>query len=77
MQNYDEQTGNGTGFVLDLLSPDSIYNTVDWAVNTWFKRHEHIEKMQKKAMSQDFTWDTSAKKYLEVYQKAVTAKQHR
>lgn len=77
VQNYDEQKGSGTGFVLDLLSPDSIYNTVDWAVNTWFKHHEHIEKMQKKAMAQDFTWDTSAKKYLEVYQKAVTAKQHR
>lgn len=75
VQNYDEQTGSGTGFVLDVLSPESIYNTVDWAVNAWFKHREHITKMQKKGMSQDFTWDTSAKKYLEVYQKAVTAKQ--
>lgn len=71
IENYDEQTGNGTGFVLNLLTPESIYNTVDWAVNTWFKHPEHIAKMRKRGMAKDFTWDTSAKQYLEVYRKAL------
>ena len=71
VENYDEKTGKGTGFVLNLLTPESIYNTVDWAVNAWFKHPEHIVKMRKRGMAKDFTWDTSAKQYLAVYQEAV------
>ncbi|EPF47511.1 glycogen/starch synthase, ADP-glucose type [Treponema vincentii F0403] len=74
VENYNEQTGDGTGFVLNLLTPESIYNTVNWAVNAWFKHPEHIVKMQKRGMAKDFTWDTSAKQYLAVYQEAVENK---
>lgn len=71
VENYDEKTGSGTGFTLDLLTPESIYNTVNWAVNAWFKHPEHIVKMRKRAMVKDFSWDTSAKQYVAVYQQAV------
>ena len=74
VENYDEQTGSGTGFVLNVLTPDSVYNTVNWAVNAWFKNPEHIAKMRKRGMAKDFTWDTSAKQYLAVYQKAIENK---
>jgi len=74
VENYNEQTGGGTGFVLNLLTPESVYHTVDWAVNAWFKHPEHIVKMQKRGMAKDFTWDTSAKKYLEVYHRAIADK---
>jgi len=74
VENYDEQTGAGTGFVLNLLTPESIYNTVDWAVNAWFKHPDHITEMRKRGMAKDFSWDTSARQYLEVYQKAIDNK---
>ena len=71
VENYDEETGGGTGFVLDDLTPQSVYNTIDWAVRTWVNRPEHIKAMQKRAMKKDFTWTSSAKQYLKVYQEAL------
>jgi len=67
VQNFDEKTGDGTGFMFDYLSPSSIYDTVTWAVWTWYNRRKAIKKMQERAMSQDFSWELSAKKYVEMY----------
>jgi len=67
VQNFDEMTGTGTGFMFDYLSPSSIYDTVTWAVWTWHNKRKAIKKMQERAMSQDFSWELSAKKYVEMY----------
>ncbi|MCL2472417.1 MAG: glycogen synthase, partial [Treponema sp.] len=32
VDNYDQDTGDGTGFMFDDLTPQAIYNTVGWAV---------------------------------------------
>ena len=71
VENYSEQTGEGTGFVLDNLTPQSIYDTVGWAAYAWFNKKAHILKMQKKGMDQQFGWDTSAKHYEDVYKSAL------
>ncbi len=44
--NYDEATGGGTGFIFNDLSPDSLADTIGWAVSTWYDRPEHIEAMR-------------------------------
>jgi starch synthase len=64
VENFNESTGNGTGFMFDQLNPSSIYNTVGWAVWAWYNRKNDIEKMQKRGMSQDFSWELSAKNTL-------------
>ena len=71
VENYNEQTGGGTGFMFDNLDPSSIYNTVGWAVWAWYNCREHIEAMRIRAMSQDFSWEKSAKKYVQMYEKAI------
>lgn len=71
VQNYDEATGEGTGFILDNLTPDAIYDTVGWANYAWYNKRDHIEKMKKRAMAQKFGWDISAAKYVEVYERAL------
>lgn len=71
VENYNEQTGEGTGFVLDNLTPQSIYDTVGWAAYAWFNKKEHIKKMQKRGMEQQFGWNTSAKHYEDVYNSAL------
>ena len=71
VQNYNEQTGEGTGFVLDNLTPQSIYDTVGWAIYAWYNKKDHIEAMKQRAMKQKFGWDESAKKYVEVYENAL------
>jgi starch synthase len=67
VENFVQETGAGTGFIFDDLTPNAIYNTVGWAVWAWYNRREFIEAMRLRAMAQDFSWEKSAKKYLEIY----------
>ena len=71
VENYDEPTGEGTGFIFDLLTPLSIYDTVGWALWTWFNRSEHIASMQQRAMAERFSWEASAARYAELYRGAI------
>jgi starch synthase len=71
VENFDEDTGGGTGFMFDELTPSSIYNTVGWAVWAWYNRREDIEKMRLRGMKQDFSWEKSAEKYVELYEKTA------
>jgi starch synthase len=68
VENFDQETGAGTGFVFDDLTPNAIYNTIGWAVWAWYNRREHIEAMRLRAMERDFSWEKSARKYLEIYE---------
>ena len=60
--NYDEATGGGTGFMFDDLHPESLANTIGWAVSTWYDRPDHIAGMRKRAMAQDFSWERAARR---------------
>ena len=71
VQNYNQDTGDGTGFVFDQLSPSAIYNTVGWATWAYYNRHEDIMKMQNRGMVQNFGWDIAAQSYLDVYKEAL------
>jgi starch synthase len=71
VEQYDEKTGEGTGFLFDSLTPSSIYNTVGWAVWAFYNKKEHIGKMQKKGMKKDFSWDKSAINYVDIYSDAL------
>jgi starch synthase len=57
VENFNEETGGGTGFMFDYLSPSSIYDTVTWAVWTWHNRPTDILNMRKRGMMQDFSWE--------------------
>jgi starch synthase len=71
VENYNEDSGAGTGFLFDDLTPSSIYNTVGWAVWAWYNQRDHIEAMRLRAMKHDFSWEKSAKKYESLYEKAL------
>ncbi len=71
VDNYDEPTGEGTGFVFDLLTPSAIYNTVGWSLWAWYNRPEDIAAMQQRAMAKRFDWEVSAARYAEIYQGAL------
>ncbi len=71
VENYNEKTGDGTGFVFEHLSPQSIYDTVGWASYAWYNKKEHIRKMQLRGMKKKFGWNIAADKYLEVYTSAI------
>jgi starch synthase len=70
VSNYDQATGNGTGFIFWDLTPGAITDTVGWAVATYFQRPDHIAAMRKRAMEQDFSWDRAAAAYEQLYLEA-------
>jgi starch synthase len=68
IENFNQETGEGTGFIFDDLTPQAIYNTVGWAMWAWYNRREQIDAMRVRGMTRDFSWTLSAKKYLEMYE---------
>ena len=71
VEQYDESTGSGTGFLFDKADPMAVYYSVGWAVSTYYDRPHHMEKMKAEAMKKHFCWDEAAAKYEDVYTKAL------
>jgi starch synthase len=71
VQQYNQETGEGTGFLFDDLSPGAVYDTTGWAVWAWYNRRQHIKAMRLRGMSRNFSWEESAKKYIAIYENAL------
>ncbi len=71
VENYVEATGDGTGFKFSAISGQALYDTIGWAVSTWFDRPAHIDRLRQAAMRREFSWETAAARYLEVYDRAI------
>ncbi|MDR2639331.1 MAG: glycogen synthase GlgA [Helicobacteraceae bacterium] len=71
VQNYDERTGEGTGFKFYGLNAKNLVNTVGWAVHTWYNEKERFRAMQKRIMRLDYGWERSAKTYEALYLEAL------
>ena len=74
VQQYDEATGEGTGFKFFEPSPPAVYYTVGWAVSTYYDRPHHMRQMIAAAMSRDFSWDRSADTWEQAYTQALAIK---
>jgi starch synthase len=68
--NYDEAGGRGTGFVFHDLRSDSLADTVGWAISTWYDRRLHVERMRRRAMALDHSWERAASQYADLYRAA-------
>ena len=71
VEQYNEYTGEGTGFLFDQITSDAVHGTVGWAVSTYYDRPDHIKKMQQRGMQQHFSWEDSAKEYEKMYDHAI------
>jgi starch synthase len=74
VENYDPDTGEGTGFKLWDLNVDSLVATVRWAAETYRERPDHFRVMQKRGMRKRFGWDVAASRYAQVYEWAMKAR---
>ncbi len=70
VQSYREDTGEGTGFIFQDLTPEALANTIGWALSTYHDRPEHVAAMRRRAMAQDFSWDAAAAAYERLYLEA-------
>jgi starch synthase len=77
VENYDEATAGGTGFVFRDLHPQSLADTIGWALSTWYDRPHHIDVMRRRAMAQDFSWARAAREYERLYLRAYERRRGR
>ncbi|HQE91642.1 MAG TPA: glycogen synthase GlgA [Anaerolineae bacterium] len=75
VEPYDEATGDGTGFTFWEPSAHAVYYAVGWAVSTYYDRKPHMARMIQKAMAQNFSWEESARAYVDAYERAIKNKQ--
>ena len=69
--NYSaEDPGKSTGFVLWDLYPESLAETIRWAIGIWKKHPKDILQMRKNGMMTDFSWDHTADLYRKMYEDA-------
>jgi starch synthase len=72
VENFDDEILAGTGFKFTDLTPGALFDTVGWAVYTWYNRPEAIRRLIGNAMVKRFTWEAAAKKYELLYQTALS-----
>ncbi len=71
VQNFDEKTGEGTGFVFEKYNVTSLIGELKRAVSIFVEKPETWTKIMKNGMKRDFSWLNSAKNYIELYNKIV------
>ncbi len=62
--------GTASGFVLTNMTADDLYDTIKRAVELYHDERKW-KALRKNCMSKDFSWETSAKAYRQVYLKVL------
>jgi starch synthase len=67
---YDPAKGKGTGFVFSDYSGDALWGALERALDV-FRDKRAWRGLQERGMKADWSWNASAKKYDELYWKAI------
>lgn len=70
IDDYSPSTGNGTGFKFKKYDSGDMLHAIRRAVQT-FADQNVWRKLMKNGMAKDFSWETSARKYLQLYRNLV------
>lgn len=62
------------GFLFEKYSSHSLEKKLKYAIDIWKKDKPRYKQMVKTAMNKDFSWNVSAKKYIELYKKLLDNK---
>ena len=68
VEPYNEYEGTGTGFSFVNYDAFDLLNTINYSKRIYFDYREEWEKMRVRAMQQNYSWDSSAKIYEQLYQ---------
>ena len=67
VQAYDEIAGTGTGFSFANYNADEMLNTIKFAIKVFYGKKREWNKIVDRAMTTDYSWQSSARKYEEMY----------
>ncbi len=71
IRDFDETSGEGNGFVFHEYSARALLAAVRRAVALYRDKPDLWRRLMARAMREDFSWDHSARRYLELYQRAL------
>ncbi|PLV58374.1 glycogen synthase [Thermotoga sp. KOL6] len=71
VKEYDPQTLEGTGFGFKNYDSAHFLEAVSKALHFYYREKDHWKRIMVNAMNADFSWDRSAKEYVELYKKAL------
>ncbi|MDR4504696.1 MAG: glycogen synthase GlgA [Candidatus Scalindua sp.] len=74
IKDYDQANGAGNGFKFKEYNTSAFLNKTKQALNV-FENREEWSRLMKNAMAEDFSWEISAEKYIELYKKAASCRQ--
>jgi len=70
VKDFDPRTGTGNGFTFREYEPLALYTALVRAVETY--RHAEVwRRIQLAGMTADFSWAASARKYVDLYYRAL------
>ncbi len=72
VEEFNPKTGRGTGFLFEKYSGTDLLKALKKALNVYKNKKAWI-KLMKNGMMKDFSWNASAKKYVELYEKLLTS----
>jgi starch synthase len=71
VENFDELTLSGTGFKFWSHTAQALFDTVGWAIYTYYNNPGGMAALRKNGMAQRFTWDDAALRYEALYREAI------
>lgn len=74
VEDFDPRSGQGTGFAFEAYDPMALTVAIVRAVEN-YKHTTTWRALQERGMRADFSWNASAREYVDVYHKALVAKQ--
>lgn len=67
VQPYNEYEGTGTGFSFTNYNAHEMLGTIRYAERIYYDKKREWNKIIDRGMAADFSWNTSAKQYQELY----------
>ena len=74
--DFDPSTSQGNGFVFEAYDRWSLFAAIVRATET-YKHKEVWRGIQRRGMGADFSWDRSARKYVDLYRRALASRLER
>ena len=72
VKDYDPRTGAGTGFTFQEYTSAALLRALRRALDT-YRKPAQWQRLQAEGMRQDHSWDASAREYVKIYERAVSA----
>lgn len=74
VEPYQEGKGLGTGFLFQEPSARALHHAIERAHNTYTERPADLLALRLNGMKKDFSWTSSTRQYVKVYEWAVGAR---